>query len=97
MNLITLKETILGSGEVNGISLHKEYETDTFYVYRRSDIGYEVFMRKSAPLCVDFENRVYSETDFKEIYPKSKDFGVWAWCVSDLDKAKQLINKKNAQ
>ena len=39
--------------------------------------------KKITPICLDFENRVYSETEFKEIYPKSKDFGIWAFTKTD--------------
>ena len=34
-----------------------------------------------------FENRIYSETDSKVVYPKSEDFGVWAWSFRDHDLA----------
>lgn len=72
-----------GIGEVKGFKFQK---IDTVYssnLYKVLDsygnIHYEVFKPKSTPICVDFKNRIYSDTDSKEVYPKSKDFGIWAW------------------
>ena len=33
--------------------------------------------------------KIFSETEFKEIYPKTKDFGIWAWCTTNEQKAIQ--------
>lgn len=53
------------------------------YIYRVSGPDfppiYEVFERRSVAVCLDFEKRLYSETEKKEIYPKSNDFGTWAY------------------
>lgn len=64
-------------------SIHNS-ENDTLH-------GYEVFMRKLTPLCVDFEKKIYSETEFKERYPKANDFGVWAWSPGTLKRAEEIL------
>lgn len=54
--------------------------------------GYEVFKRKLTPICIDFEKRVFSETDFKVRYPKTNDFGVWAWAPKTIERAEEILN-----
>ena len=84
-----LPEVIQGKGEVRGFTFKKSYENSVGYVYLVSSGNsswYEAFAKKTVPICLDFDNRVYSEEDDKEVYPKAKDFGVWAWTVGSLDK-----------
>ena len=72
---------------------------DNAYMYRV--IGpdfppvYEVFERRAVAVCIDFENRVYSQTDKKEIYPKSNDFGKWAYSYNSYDAAIFGLNSLN--
>lgn len=93
--MVTKLENIIeGNGEVKGFIFTKKYENDRGYVYevRTGDrTHFEVFHKKETPICIDFENRIYSETEKKEVYPKSKDFGVWAWTVNNLEKAIERI------
>lgn len=90
-----LENRIEGKGEVKGFVFTKEFENDNGYVYK-VDTGngnhFEAFYRKETPICIDFENRIYSETDKKEVYPKSKDFGVWAWSVGSLEKGIERLS-----
>lgn len=93
MTLQKLPETVTGTREVKGTDFLRVYENEKGYIYKalsESKPYFEVFKKKSTPLCVDFEKRIYSETEFKEVYPKDKDFGVWAWTVESLE---QGINK----
>lgn len=72
------------------------YKTENHYVYKVKILGknhFEVFEIKTTPVCIDFEKKVYSDIDKKEIYPKDKDFGTWAWCFCSIDKAMDFINK----
>ena len=90
-----------GTGEVKGFKFKQIASSDNAFLYEvtppDAKSHFEVFTRKTTLLCVDFENRVYSETDFKVIYPKVNDFGVWAWCISDrekaFDKLREVSNK----
>ena len=76
-----------GKGEVKGIRFVCDMQSGQAYIYERSDGNFEVFERRSTPICIDFEKRIYSETDRKEIYPKAKDFGKWAWTYKTLEQA----------
>ena len=82
--------SITGKGDTSGFFYQKEYETDTGYVYAvttGSAVHYECFRRKSVPVCIDFEKRIYSEVETKEVYPKKEDFGKWAWVFGRLESA----------
>jgi hypothetical protein len=90
-NIIKLESEFTGIGEVSGVQFSKVYEDENGYVYKRYDgdfsiPSFEAFYKKTAPICIDFKKRIYSETDFKEVYPKSNSFGVWAWSVSGLQR-----------
>ncbi len=89
--VIFLEKEFVGGGEVLGFSFKQVMFNDKAYVYEvrcGKVVYYEVFFRKTTAVCLDFEKRVYSDVDSKERYPKSNDFGVWAWTVKGLDKAK---------
>lgn len=92
-----LPETIKGKGQVKGFTYKKSYESEVGYIYL-VDSGdtswYETFIKKAVPICIDFENRVYSEVYSKEVYPKEKDFGVWAWTVGNLNRGIEILNSK---
>ena len=91
---IGLENEFIGRGDVKGFKFRKIKSTQHANLYEvnsgDSNVHYEVFLTKSSPVCIDFEKRIYSETEFKQIYPKSKDFGAWAWTYNDIEKA----NKK---
>ena len=82
-----LPDNFIGVGEVKGFNFTKLHSNDNGYLYEVHPIEgkhhYEVFERKTSPICVDFEKRIYSETDSQVRYPKSQDFGVWAWCITN--------------
>jgi hypothetical protein len=85
-----LQKTIIGGGEVNGFTFSQVFKNQKGYVYKVENLGdiwYESFLKKEVPICIDFENRIYSELETKEIYPKSKDFGIWAWTSKSLNKS----------
>ena len=91
--VIELEKTFIGTGEAKG-DVFKQLKSSKFaFVYSRNindqTIYYEVFQKRVVALCLDFSKRLYSETEFKEIYPTAKDFGITAWCYGNLDKAMQ--------
>ena len=60
-----------GKGEVKGYSFEQVMETDSGYAYRVSDESsthYEVFKKKTTFKCIDFEKRIFSDTEKKEVY-----------------------------
>ena len=87
-----LENNFKGRGEVKDIFFMQVYSNEFAYIYRAVDANtyYEVFERKNSPVCIDFEKRIYSESEFKETYPKSNAFGVWAWT---FPKFKDALNK----
>lgn len=100
--IYNLPEEVLGTGEVEGILFRKVYENEFVYIYSAIDPEnttpyYEVFERQIVPICLDFDKRVYSETEFKERYPKSNDFGLWAFTFIDYNKAKDRFDKLTLQ
>lgn len=90
MSIELLPKVFDGKGEVFGVKFTQVFSNDKYYIYERSDGNFEVFERKKVPVCIDFTNRVYSETEFKETYPKSTLFGVCAWSFPTL---RQCLNK----
>ena len=86
----TVPQFFEGKGEVKGYTFTKMKETENFYIYEvksESTLHYEIFRRKSTPICIDFDNRIYSETEAKEKYPTSKNFGDWAWTSATYERA----------
>jgi hypothetical protein len=94
-----LEDHFVGLADVRGFIFEKIASSDQAILYKVSipdtSAHFEVFKRKNTPVCIDFEKRIYSDTDFKEVYPKTKDFGVWAWCISTKEKAEKLYNELN--
>jgi hypothetical protein len=99
MEVKKLEKNFIGIGEVKEFNFTQVYSSEFAYIYKvGSDrINYEVFERRNSPVCIDFEERIYSETEFKEIYPKANAFGVWAWTFknvqSAIDKALEIESK----
>lgn len=90
-----LEDRIEGKGEVKGFVFTKEFENEKGYVYKvdtGNSIHFEAFYKKSMPVCIDFEKRIYSETEKKESYPKSNSFGAWAWSCKSFELAKNHLN-----
>lgn len=82
-----LDKKIIGKGEVKGITFTQIKETPSGYIYLRSDGIFEVFKKitqKQKKLLVNNKEVLF---EGKEIYPKSKHFGIWAWSCSTYEKA----------
>ena len=90
-----LEESFTGTGEVKGFEFTKVAETDNGYVYlvksSEKSSNYEVFKKRKTPICIDFEKKIYSETEFKEVYPNSKQFGITAWAAATLESAMERL------
>jgi hypothetical protein len=94
MKLLPIK--FKGKGSVSGFTFTLLNYSDTAYLYQvntGASIHYEVFERRNRPICIDFHKHLYSETQFKQIYPKDKDFGIWAWTYRCLDKARKKFSQ----
>lgn len=85
-----------GLGEVKGstFTFVKGNEHALIYSVTEGDkTHFEVFERKEAPLCLDFQKREYSETEAKIRYPRSNDFGKWAWTAMTAKSATERFKK----
>ena len=94
--VIELEKEFIGGGRVKGFEFKQLYKSEHAYLYEVKANGgfyYEIFERKTSPICIDFAKRIYSETEFKETYPKAEAFGVSAWTTPNLDKACEYFNE----
>lgn len=91
INIEYLPLDFIGTGEVKGFKFVKTHNNglkgSLFEVNTGSSIHYEVVKTIYSPKCIDFENRIYSENEFKEVYPKSSRFGIDAWSFYTFDTA----------
>lgn len=88
---------IEGKGEVKGTTFYQEFASENGYIYRAESPEYtyfEIFLRKENSVCLDFDKRIYSDTEFKVQYPKSSDFGIWAWWSPTLEEAYERFYSK---
>jgi len=94
-----LDNKFVGRGEVKGFIFRKIKSTELASIYEvdsnTSRVHYEVFRNKLAPVCIDYKRWVYSKTELKQIYPKAKDFGDWAWTYYSLVKAMRKFKMLN--
>jgi hypothetical protein len=74
-----LATEFIGIGEVRGFKFTQLAKNDKAYMYEvvapENAMHYEVFER--------VENDYYGTIT----YPKSNSFGVWAWCISNKERA----------
>ena len=96
MKTITeLPKIIKGKGQVKTINFKQVASSPQAYIYAcmhenqdpNTNPYYEVFKRKTVAVCIDFEKRIYSETEFKEVYPNAEQFGSSAWCIWNKERA----------
>lgn len=90
-----LNKQFKGVGEVKEFNFTQLASSSHAYMYQVEYEGcnhYEVFEKKTVFKCIDFEKRIWSETDKREKYPKANDFGKWAWTFRTLCRAKERFN-----
>lgn len=93
----TLSEQFEGTGEVRGTDFKRLQKSDTMFMYELTEREtgqkrYEVFeirQQKASEAVLCGKTIKYEE---KELYPKSKDFGIWAWCFTSYEKALKKFN-----
>lgn len=95
-----LPEEFEGKGECKGYYFRRCRTYDEFYVYAVNLLDspnnithYEVIKKLITPLCIDFEKKIFSETHFKEYYPKGRNWGTDGWTCKDWMAVKRRINK----
>lgn len=99
-NIERIPDKFTGTGEVKGFEFNRiKSEQDVAIFSVNKGQYHEVVRLKVVPKCIDFENRIYSDTEFKETYPKANRFGVDGFTIKSyakaLDKFRELLNSKN--
>lgn len=93
-----LKKEFVGVGEVKGFKFKQVHESNMYYIYEVNtgeSIHYELFEKRNTPVCLDFQNKIFSKDEYKETYPRSNYFGKIAWTQTSLEKAKTKIIELN--
>lgn len=92
----------IGTGDVKDDIFKLIAVSPTAYIYTRKNfdtITYEVFQRKEAKEADVVMNGVNVHFEAKVKYPRSEDFGVWAWYYDKyddaIDKFNYLTNEKD--
>jgi hypothetical protein len=84
----------IGTGEVSKFNFKQLEETDAAYLYEVSteegSKHYEVF-KKIVNKGFDFETKQALDYSVEQ-YPKSRNFGSWAWSYTNYDKAVAKLN-----
>lgn len=98
--MVKLEKEFIGIGEVRGFLFEQIHKSKYAYMYRVSSGGeekdkpkvwYEVFERKVSKeidTCIGGQKVHFEE---REIYPKANSFGISAWTIIDLIKAKEVF------
>lgn len=97
----TLELEFEGKGEVSGTKFKQLKKSEKAFMYELTDNEtgqkrYEVFEKrvsKEGEAIIGGQTVKYEE---KETYPKSNCFGIWAWCISDYEKAIAKYDSLNA-
>lgn len=94
-----LEKSFIGTGEVRGFEFNQIKMSDAAYIYKvtipECEPHFEVIKRLKTPILIDFDKRIYSETEFKEYYPKAESFGISAWVYPTLKKAMDKFGSVN--
>lgn len=94
-----LPDSFAGKGEMGGYEFKKLKETPYGFIYEVFNQEcstvpfYEVFEKQARQICIDFNKRIYSENEFKYVYPKAKDFGNWAFTCKSKQKAFEYLKR----
>ena len=100
INIDYLPDEFIGTGKYLGFHFKVIERSNQALLYEVDTGGskhYETFKIKHVAKCISFEDRVYSEEDYKEIYPKDKDFGKWAWSHYTIFGALKKFNELNQE
>lgn len=93
-----LPEQFIGIGEVKNTNFKQLKKSDKGYMYELTDLEdnskrYEVFERKEQKESEMVLNDVSVHYEAKIRYPKSNDFGIWAWCYTIYSQAEKKYNE----
>jgi hypothetical protein len=90
-----LEKEFDGSGDCVGFKMTQLLKTDKAYLYDTTDefgvVSYEVFERRESKDATFVRDGIEIIAEAKVKYPKSHEFGLWAFCFRDLEKAKAKL------
>lgn len=100
--MIQLEKEFTGIGEVKNTNFKQLKESDKGFLYELTDLEdnskrYEVFERKEQKDSEVVLNDISIHYNAKIRYPRSKDFGIWAWCYSIYSQAEKKFNELQLQ
>ena len=86
-----------GTGEVKNTLFKQLDKSELGYFYELTDLTdnekrYEVFEKVEQKESESVFNGVAVKYEAKIKYPKSNDFGKFAWCFTNYDRAKEKFN-----
>lgn len=92
-----LDTEIDGKGDLAGYRLLLVAKTDLGFVYKTTDefgiVSYEVFERKEQKAQDIIMGGEKVHYDAKVVYPKTSDFGHWAWCFHKEEDALKRLSE----
>lgn len=93
-----LENEFEGKGEVSGTRFKQLQKTDKAFFYQLTHVEtgqnrFEVFKKKESKGGLAIIACLEVRYEQKQIYPKSNNFGKWAWCFYDYEKAAAKFNE----
>lgn len=79
---------------MKGFVFTKLKESENVFLYQvesEGKIWYEIFKCELVAKCINFAERIYSDTNFKYTYPKARSFGYNAWTKKSIREAEELF------
>lgn len=100
--MIELKKEFDGVGQMSGYKFTQLQKSENAFLYslvepEHKTIHFEVFKRVVSPEAdVEIGGRIIHYTE-REVYPNINQFGVTAWCFTNIDKAKEKFTELSNQ
>lgn len=97
MEIDKLPDFLIGGGESSNYTYTQEAESQYGYIYKAQHkhieevYHFEVFEKKITPVCLNFQEKIYSEEKFRERYPRSINFGSWAYSCPNMERAVEIL------
>jgi hypothetical protein len=99
--MIELEKEFIGTGEVAGSMFTQLCASPYAYVYEITALNskphYEVFKRKECQESETVVRGIKVQFTAKVLYPRSNDFGEWAWSPRTLSEAMKYFDQLNKE
>ena len=91
-NVIQLKKEFKRNSGGSKFLHVQVYHKDGWYIYKVNESFYEVFKENIVKKADYVDGKICTSNMLKVKYPEDEDFGFWAWCVNDYDRAIKIVN-----